>query len=157
MSRLGLPDVEGIAVLRADLAGTIVFVVAAAAAVPLDGPVRAGFVTVCLVLFGIGTVVMGAALLRAIGRSRHEAISVNDLFLLTTAPRDVRWWFQGCLAVQTVVAFIAAGLRPFTGLAFGILVPVWGLAANGWWAATHGRFPDRDGGGSAHGGASPTG
>ncbi|MEM9034442.1 MAG: hypothetical protein AAGD18_07610 [Actinomycetota bacterium] len=147
MSGRGLPDGEGAEVLRIDLAGTVVFVIAAAAAVAFDGPIRATFVGICLVLFGLGTIVMGAGLLRAINRSRHEAISVNDLFLMSTAPKRLRWWFQGCLAVQTVVAFVAAGVRPFTGLAFGILVPVWGLAANGWWSATHGRFPDRHGDG----------
>jgi hypothetical protein len=42
-----------------------------------------------------------------------------------------------------VVAFAAAALRPFTSLAFGILVPMWGLALAGVWGARHGTFGPR--------------
>ncbi|MEO1062204.1 MAG: hypothetical protein AAFZ07_12360 [Actinomycetota bacterium] len=146
--RWSLDGVPGADIVRIDVAGTLVFLVSAAAAVASDGFLRDLFVGVSLVLFGVGTVVMAAGLLRAIGRSRYEAISVADLFLLTGAPRPIRWWLQSCVAVQTVASFVAAGIRPFTGVAFGILVPVFGLAASGWWSARHGTFGERGGPGA---------
>ena len=45
---------------------------------------------------------------------------------------------------QMVVARLA-GVRTFTVLAYGVLVPVYGLALCGLWGARHGWFPDRDG------------
>jgi hypothetical protein len=47
------------------------------------------------------------------------------------------------LAAQVVVAVATAAARPFTTLAFGVLVPVFGVGLNGLWAARHGRFPPR--------------
>ncbi len=147
-SRWSLDGVPGAEVVRVDVAGTILFVVTAAAAVVSDGFLRDLFVGVSLVLFAVGTVVMAAGILRAIGRSRYEAISVADLFLLTGAPRPIRWWLQSCVAVQVVGSFVAAGMRPFTGVAFGILVPIFGLAASGWWSARYGTFGERSGTGA---------
>ena len=149
--RWSLGDVPGAEVVRIDVAGTVVFVVSAAGAVVDDGLLRDVFVGVSLVLFGVGTIVMAIGLLRAIGRSRYEAISVADLFLLTGAPRPIRWWLQSALTVQIVASFVAAGMRPFTGVAFGILVPVFGLAASGWWSARYGTFGERSGTGGAPG------
>jgi hypothetical protein len=40
-----------------------------------------------------------------------------------------------------VVAVTAAALRPFTALAFSVLVPMLGLGLMALWAARHGRFP----------------
>jgi hypothetical protein len=45
--------------------------------------------------------------------------------------------------VQVVVALVTAIARPFTGLAFGILVPVFGLGLAGLWGARRGSFPSR--------------
>lgn len=145
MSRWSLRDVPGAEVVRVDVAGTTVFLVTAAAAVASDGFLRDLFVGISLVLFGVGTVVMFVGLLRAIGRSRYEAISVADLFLLTSAPDPIRWWLHSCLTAQIVGSLVAAGIRPFTGVAFGILVPVFGLAASGWWSARYGTFGERGG------------
>ena len=47
------------------------------------------------------------------------------------------------LVLQLAVVFTAAGLRPFTSVAFGILVPMFGLAVAGLWAAKYGTFPKR--------------
>jgi hypothetical protein len=47
------------------------------------------------------------------------------------------------LAIQVVVAVTTASIRPFTTLAFGILVPMFGIGMNGLWAARHGRFGPR--------------
>jgi hypothetical protein len=50
----------------------------------------------------------------------------------------------GALAVETVVAFATAGARPFSALAFGILVPMFGLGLSGRWGARYGHFDPRD-------------
>lgn len=132
--------------VRLDVWGTVVFGLACVVAVVLDGAARTGAAVVFGVLFAGGTVLTGAAIVRAIGRSRYEVISVNDLFLLTAAPRDVRRTMQWALAVQVVGGFVAAGIRPFTAVAFAVLVPMWGVGWNGWWSAVRGEFPARDDG-----------
>ena len=38
---------------------------------------------------------------------------------------------------------LAAGLEPFTSLAFGVLVPMFGLAQAGLWGARYGHFGSR--------------
>jgi hypothetical protein len=47
--------------------------------------------------------------------------------------------------VQIALAVLTASLRPFTPLAFGVLVPVYGLGLMGLWGARHGVFASRDG------------
>jgi hypothetical protein len=42
-----------------------------------------------------------------------------------------------------VVAVATAAVRPFTPLAFGILVPLYGLGLAGVWAAAFGTFGPR--------------
>ena len=65
-------------------------------------------------------------------RSRREELSVAGLFLLSgSAPSDVRRLLLGALAVQTAVALATASVRPFTPLAFGVLVPTFGLGLCG--------------------------
>ena len=49
----------------------------------------------------------------------------------------------GGAAAQAVVAVATAAVRPYSPLAFGILVPLWGLGLAGLWAARHGTFPQR--------------
>jgi hypothetical protein len=55
----------------------------------------------------------------------------------------VRAALLGSLAVEVVVALATAAARPYTSVASGILVPVYGLALCGLWAARHGRFAPR--------------
>jgi hypothetical protein len=121
--------------------GAFVVVSALAAAwpdtfMPLSVPVD-------LVLFaaGCGAFVWGYAL--AIGRSRSETVTMAGLFFLGegVAPPDVTRLLRGALAVQVVVAVVAASVRPFTALAFSVLVPMLGLGLMALWAARHGRFP----------------
>jgi hypothetical protein len=81
----------------------------------------------------------------AIGRSRFDAIGIGGLYFLAgSAPAPVRRLLLGALAVQTVVAFATAGARPFSALAFGILVPMFGLGLSGRWGARYGNFDPRD-------------
>ena len=101
-------------------------------------------VAVDLVLFAAGTVAFVVALARGIGRSRTEQITLPGLFFLSgTAPADVRRQLLASVAVETAVALLSAGLRPYTALAFGILVPVYGLGLAGLWGATRGTYAPR--------------
>ena len=42
-----------------------------------------------------------------------------------------------------VVGLVTALVRPFTGLAFGVLTPVFGLGLIGLWGARLGTYPPR--------------
>ncbi|MGH9212894.1 MAG: hypothetical protein ACRD2C_19820 [Acidimicrobiales bacterium] len=99
-----------------------------------------------LVLFLLGCGVFAWALLRAAGRSRERAISFGGLFFLAegVAPRPVVIGLWGSVAVQVVVAVATAAVRPFSELAFGVLVPLFGFAMLALWSAVHGDFPPRD-------------
>jgi hypothetical protein len=103
-----------------------------------------------LALFAAGCGALLGGYLRAIGRSRRESISLNGLFFLgdDVAPRPVVRSLRLLLAVQVVVALVTAGIRPFTALAFGVLVPTFGLGMMALWAAIHGQFGPREGVGS---------
>ena len=80
-----------------------------------------------------------------VDRSRTDEVSVVGLYLVTggVAPVPVKRWLLGLLALQVVVALVAAVVQPFTALAFGILVPMFGLAITGRWAAEYGAFDSR--------------
>jgi hypothetical protein len=115
-----------------------------AATVWLD-EVGPAFIVVSVVLFVIGMVLFLAAYAKAVARSRFDEISVAGVYLLMggCAPRPVQVRLFGALAVQTVVAVTAASIRPFTDLAYGILVPMFGVGCCGLWGAYHGTFPAR--------------
>jgi hypothetical protein len=143
---------DGRAIVRADLVGTAVFTVSAvlAAAVFTD-PFRLQGVVVSLVLFAVGIGAFAWSYWVAVQRSRTDEIAVSQLYLLmgSAVPRAVRNRMNGALAVQTIVALATAIARPSTDgqagstLAFGVLVPMFGLGMNGLWAALHGRFEPR--------------
>jgi hypothetical protein len=136
----------GLAVRRASWWGTAVFVVTSAAAVIApDAPVEVPAFVVALLLFFAGCGAFVAAYTRAVSRSRTDLIGVADLFFLTgsTAPAKVKRSLLGALAVQVVVALGSAIARPYTSLAAGTLVPVYGLGLCGVWASRHGTFPRR--------------
>jgi len=130
--------------IRASWAGTALFGAASVVAVVDDGTMRTAAVIVDLALFAAGCGAFLWAFALAVGRSRHEAIGVGGLYFLAgCAPQGVRRYLMGALAVQVVVAFTAASLRPFTAVAFAILVPMFGLGLAGLWAARHGMFDPR--------------
>lgn len=126
--------------------GTALFVVVAAVAVTVEA-LAAVAVLVDLVLFGAGSVVFLWAYAVAIARSRTDAIGIGGLYFLAgeVAPAAVRRHLMASFAVEIVVALVAASLRPFTSVAFAILVPVYGLGMAGLWGARHGRFGPREG------------
>ena len=132
----------GDAIVKASWAGTALFsVTATLAAVVPDADVVA--LVVALALFAGGTVAFAAGLVRAAGRSRREEVTLAGLFFLEGAPKVVRRLVLGSLAVEVVVAFTTAGIRPNTSLAFGILAPVWGQGLAALWGARHNSFPPR--------------
>jgi len=129
--------------IRASWIGTGVFVVASALAVA-SSSLRPVLVVVSIALFAVGVVTFLLAFLAGVERSRHELVTVPGLFFLSgSVPKRVRRLLLGSLFVEVVVAFTAASLRPFTSVAFGILVPMYGLGVAGFWAARHGTFPPR--------------
>ena len=130
--------------IRAALVGTAVFTVVAVAAAALPDQLAVVAVVVDLVLFAAGIVAFVAALLKAADRSRTEAVTLAGVFWLSgTAPQEARRPLLGALAVEVAVALVTAGVRPFTGLAFGVLVPVYALGLTGLWGARHGTFAAR--------------
>ncbi len=137
-------SLDGAALIKAAWAGTALFVVTAVASAITDS-MRALGVIVALALFAFGSVAFLVGYARAVNRSRLEEISVSQLFFLSagTAPKPVRLHLMGALVVQIAAGFATAGARPFTAVAFGILVPMYGLGMAGLWAATHGTFPRR--------------
>lgn len=131
-------------VLRATVVGTALFVVVASLATAFPDALAVPNVVVDLVLFAAGCVAFVVALLRAADRSRREVLDLPGLFwLMGSAPPPPKRLLRGAFLVQVVVAVVTASIRPFTALAFGILVPVYGLGLIGLWAAREGTFPPR--------------
>lgn len=132
----------GEAIVKASLAGTALFAATAGLAAAVS-EVDVVALVVALGLFMGGTVAFIAGLVRAAGRSRREELTLAGLFFLEGAPRAVRRLVLGSLAVEVVVAFTTAGVRPNSSLAFGILAPVWGQGLAALWGARHNSYPPR--------------
>ncbi|CAN5529318.1 hypothetical protein BH10ACT2_BH10ACT2_06990 [soil metagenome] len=141
-------------IVRANLAGTAVFLVALAIAVPLRTERWAQFLIaiVSVVLFAIGVGSTLWAYASALERSRVEEIGVANLYLVTgtTAPTAVKRVLLGALVVQVLASFGAAsvgviGLKDsqLNALAFSVLVPMFGIGMNGAWAARYGSYGPR--------------
>ncbi|MEA3020036.1 MAG: hypothetical protein QOI47_1560 [Actinomycetota bacterium] len=125
---------------------TIAFAVASAIAVA--SPTAAGFVAIFdLVLFALGLLVFARTLLVAAQRSRTDELTIAGIWFLSgSAPPSIRLWLLGGLIAQVGIAFTSAGLRPYSPLAFGVLVPTFGLGLCGLWAVRSGTFPPRSSG-----------
>jgi hypothetical protein len=139
---------------KVDAIGTLAFVVVLAIAIPLrdERPAQVAIGAVSMVLFAMGA---GAALWAYVGaleRSRTSEVGVANLYLLTgsVAPTPVKRTMSGLLGAQVLLAFAGAiiGATGLSGsqvnaLAFGILVPMFGIGMNGLWAVRYGRFGPR--------------
>jgi hypothetical protein len=133
----------GSGIVRATWIGTAVFLMAAIAALA-DSSLELVAVVTDLLLFLGGMITFLWAYAIAIRRSREVLIGIGGLYFLQgSAPVAIRLRLLGALAIQVAAAFATAGLRPFSGLAFGILVPLWGLGLCGLWGARYGTFPLR--------------
>jgi hypothetical protein len=135
---------QGGGIINVAWAGTAAF--AATALVATIWPDALGDLaaTVAVVLFAIGCGVFLWSYALAVARSRHDLIGIGGLYFLAgSAPKVVAFRLRLALAVEVVVAIATASIRPFTSLAFGILVPMFGLALCGLWGARFGSFPSR--------------
>lgn len=140
-SATDVPDQPGAGLLRASWWGTALFAATAGPAVVVKAMEPVAFV-VAIGLFVAGCGLFFAGYLRGIGRSRSEQVAVASLFLLAgSAPATVRRSLLGSLTAEVVVALAVSIARPYTSLAAGALVPMYGLGICGLWAARHGKFP----------------
>lgn len=133
------------AIIRWSWIGTVAFTITATAAVLRPSWFDAAALVVALVLFAVGIVTMLWAFAIAVNRSRVDAIGVGGLFFgAGSTPRSVQLHILGALGVQVVVGFATASARPFTSLAFGTLVPIFGIGMMGIWTARNGVFEPTD-------------
>ncbi len=149
----GEPRIRSDNIIRANVALTAVFVITAAYAAAVFSTTAQwiGAVT-AMVLFTIGVAAFLWSYWKAVQRSRHDEISVTQLYFLLGAaiPSLVRRTMLTTLLAQFVVAILTTMARrngpdgnPGSSLAVGFLVPVLGFGLNGLWAAAHGNFATR--------------
>ncbi len=135
----------GRGIVRASLVGTALFTVLGVLGAVWPDVFGPPFLVVSLVEFLVGTVVFVLAFLRAVDRSRTEAIGIGGLFFAAgSTPARVQRALIGSLVVQTVVAIVVGSVRLYSIMAFGILAPMWALGFTGLWVAAYGTFPERE-------------
>lgn len=137
----------GEGILRLDVWATAAFALVSLAAAAVPGVFQYVSVPLDLVLFAAGCAAFLWAYAVAVGRSRFDALTMGGVFFPgeRVAPARVVRTLRLALAAQVVVAVAVAAVRPFTGLAFAVLVPMLGVGLMALWGARHGRFPARDG------------
>ncbi len=140
-----LPPGPGRGERRASWIGTGVFVVTAVAAAVAPSAFEPVALAVAAALFAGGCGVFAWAFVVMAGASRTKQMELAEVWFLAgpPTPPKVRVSLLSSLAVEVAVGFATAGARPYTSLAAGVLVPVYGLALCGLWAARHGAFPPR--------------
>jgi hypothetical protein len=136
-------SVPGRTLIKASWAGTVAFAITSTMSVLAESLRPIGVVT-ALVWFGAGCIAFLWAWMIGLERSRSEELAVTGIYFLAgSAPAAVRVSLLGSVLVQLAIAFAAASLRPFTSVAFGILVPMYGLGVAGLWGSRHGTYPPR--------------
>lgn len=130
---------------RASWAGTAVFAVTAIAAALAPDTFKPVALAVAVALFAGGCAIFLWAFVLVAARSRTDLMQQAQIWFLTgpPTPAAVRKSLLGALAVQVALGLATAGARPYTSLAAGVLVPMWGLGLCGLWSARHGEFPPR--------------
>ena len=99
--------------MRASVVGTALFSVLGVLGAVWPDVFGLPFLVVSLVEFLVGTVVFVLAFLRAVDRSRTEAIGIGGLFFAAgTTPPKVQRALIGSLVVQTVVAIVVRQRAP---------------------------------------------
>ena len=141
----GRGPAQGARIRQAAWAGTAVFVVTAVAAAIAPSTFKAVALAVAGALFAGGCTVFLWAFFIVAGRSRTARMELAQVWFLSGAPTPpaVRRSLLAALAVQVVAGLATAAARPYTSLAAGVLVPMWGLGLCGLWAARHAAFPPR--------------
>ncbi len=141
--RADLTPGRGIVRLSSVGTGVLVATSLAGAASP-DGGGRL-HAAVSVVCFVAGTAALLWAYALGLARSRTDLVGIPGLFLLAgdVAPASARRPLRASVVVQAVVVILAASVRPYTVVAFGILAPMFGLGLMAVWGARHGTFPAR--------------
>jgi hypothetical protein len=136
--------IEGEAIVNASWAGTAAYVGLAIAGTIFPDSFAIPTAILSGGLFVIGCVTFLWAYAVAVARSRTDLIGIGGLYFLSgTAPKVVRFRLLLSLALEVVAATASSSIRPFTPMAFGFLVPVFGLGLSGLWGARHGTFEPR--------------
>lgn len=140
------PVIEGTGIVNLAWAGTGAFAVTAIVATIADRDALTYIaVAVALALFAVGCGAFLWAYALAVARSREELIGIGGLYFLAgTAPKVVAFRLRLVLAVEVVIALATSAVRPYTSVAFGILVPMFGLGLMGLWGARYGTFAPRE-------------
>jgi hypothetical protein len=147
----GASEAFGGRVVRLDVIGTAAFALMSALGAAVKA-IRVPSAVVSVVLFAIGVATFIWSYISALERSRTDEVGVANLYLLTgaTAPKPVKRALMGSLYGQVIVcvATAAVGFSQVSGteanpLAFGMLVPMFGLGLNGLWASRLGTFGPR--------------
>ena len=129
---------------RIDLAVTALGVAATALAVASED-LRAPLVAIASAAFVAGAALMAAGVVIGSARSREESVTLGGL-LLVAGPHHSpgrRRLLRALAAVQSVVGVAGAVARPFTTVAFAVLVPMFGLGVMAWVGARDGDFDPR--------------
>lgn len=136
---------SGNSIQKVSWAGTAVFAVTAVAAAVAPGTFKPLALGTAIALFAAGCAIFLWAFVLVAARSRTDQMEQAKIWFLTgpPTPPEVRRSLLGALAVQVVIGLVTAGVRPYTSLAAGVLVPMWGLGLCGLWTARHGVFPAR--------------
>jgi hypothetical protein len=136
--------ISGEAIINASWAGTGLYTALAIAGTIFPDTFATPTAVLSGVLFVVGCVTFLWAYAVAVSRSRTDLIGIGGLyFLVGTAPKVVRFRLRLSLAIEIVAAIVSSSIRPFTPMAFGFLVPVFGLGMSGLWGARHGAFESR--------------
>jgi hypothetical protein len=137
-------DTAGAAIVNLSFAGTSIYTALAIAGTISSDVFAVATGVVSVVLFFAGCIVFLWAYGIAVARSRTDLIGIGGLYFLAgTAPRDVRFRLRLSFAIEVVAATASSSVRPFTPMAFGFLVPVFGLGTMGLWGARYGTFARR--------------
>lgn len=130
---------------RLDLVVTIVQGIAVTIAFFSSDAVRNVVAVGCSVVFVAGAALFSWAFTIAAGRSRSEDVTVAGAFFLagSIGTSDRRWAF-GLLGAQSLIGLVGAGADPYTTMAFGILVPMFGLGIIAFLGSAHGAFHQRN-------------
>lgn len=97
-------------------------------------------------LFVMGIGLFGLGFWNGVQRSRTELVTLSGLLAASRSnvPASALRLLWGAVLAQAVIGGVAAGLRPFTQQAFGLLVPMFGVGLAAVWGSRHGRFHLRD-------------
>lgn len=139
-----MTDTPGTTIINVSWVGTSIYAVVALLGTIVPDWFAVPTAVVSIVLFFLGCIVFLWAYGVAVARSRTDLIGIGGLYFLAgTAPKVVRFRLRLSFAVEVVSALVSSSIRPFTPMAFGFLVPVFGLGLMGLWGARHGTFEPR--------------